>query len=343
MRNSLWSSTFIPAKEMKSSTEKEQNNGDAAVLNQTTYTLRKALSAYVLFNDEDDGFRISWITPFSLVSWQSSYELQHKSCSIRPSRRDIVYEPDDQVWETNVSSSLSGQVHQNLPERDGSGRLAVAFELYLNVDALLSDVLGRRRRSSIFGISPYQNDNVHFMPEFCYDLVSVEADCMEVTVVVVFNNREKMMHSQANGPSAMGVFVRISLYDQSYDELQWVYSNGAHSMKRWCMTLALNWRMKEKRVGIFCTSLSDSFPSWVCETHDHNCDDDLLDDVNTEMWTEYAMKRNGAEKKKSILAPKAVSMSSLFPGCHITSNRAVQTAVPLIRLSSHSPTEVIYR
>jgi hypothetical protein len=165
---------------------------------------------------------------------------------------------------------------------------------------------------------------------------------MEVVVIIVFNNREKTMHAQANGPSALGVFVRISLCDQSYDELQWVYSNTSRTLKSWCMILALNWRMKEQRVGIFCTSLSDSFPSWVCETHEHHCDDDLLDDVNTEMWTEYALKRRTSEKKKNLLVPKAISMSSLFPSCSIVSNRAVQTALPLTRMTCRSPVEIIY-
>lgn len=333
MRNSLWPTTFIPIKDPTSCFERER----------PTYIFRKALSAYMLFNDEDDGYRISWITPFSQVSWQSS-EFQHISRTIRPSRSDIVYVPEEQVWNMNISSSSSGQVHLNLPKYDGCGGLTVPFELSLNVDALLSDILGRRRRSSMFGKSPYQNenDNVCFMPEFCYNLLSVDANSMDVVVIIVFNNREKMMHAQANSPSALGVFVKISLYDQSYDELQWVYSNANRTLKSWCATLALNWRIKEQRVGIFCTSLSDSFPSWVCDTHEHNGDDDLLDDVNTEMWTEYATKRRTAEKKKNLLVPKAISMSSLFPSCDIVSNRAVQTAVPLTRMTCQSPIEIIY-
>ena len=67
LRNALWPTTLIPSKEKKNIDLKE----DASLL---CHYLRKVLSAYVLFNDEDDGFRITWITVGD-DSWDENDEL----------------------------------------------------------------------------------------------------------------------------------------------------------------------------------------------------------------------------------------------------------------------------
>lgn len=217
------------------------------------------------------------------------------------------------------------------------------------MDALLSDILERRKHSSLFGKSPYQSQHVCFMPNFCYNLVSVAADRVEVVLVLVFSNKEKLMQAKDVVPSALGVFVKLNLYDQSYDELTWVSwlgANDGNSMKSWCKSLALNWRMQECRVGIFCADalVMDSFSNWVCDTHEYNCNEDLSDDINVSLWTEYANKRKIVDSKKSqVLAPKAVSMSSLYPSCDVVSNCAVLRAMPVMVMKSrNSPIEVAY-
>ena len=322
IRNCLWRTNIIPA----TVSHRLKPKGGALC-----DSFRKVLSAYMLFNDEDDGFRISWITTSGIMPQQCSIE--GSSCKIRPSRTDIISIPDEDVWERKVAGN--------------SPSLQIVFQAYLNVDALLSDILDRRKHSSVFEKSPYQSACVRFMPEFCYNLVSVASDQMEVILVIVFSNREKMMHAtkKVKAPSAMGIFVKLNIFDQSYDEIQWVCQYENRPMKKWCMSLALNWRMRERGVGIFCVDKNNSnhLSCWLCDTHEYNSEEDLKDDTNVLLWSQYAQKRDNAEKKSKVTTPKAISMSSLFPSADAVSNRAVLSAVPLTRMTSrHSPLEVVY-
>lgn len=343
MRNYLWPTNIIPVRERDRNVPSKRG-----VL---CDSFRKSLSAYILFNDEDDGFRLTWMSTCGVmtpVCHEPNTLHFHSPCRFQPSRKDIVSFPEDDVWEMSLSHSATCHSCEDTYPSDGTG-LHLAFQLYLRVDALLSDILGRRKHPSLFGKSPYQSQHVCFMPDFCYNLVSVAADLVEVILVLVFCNKEKLMHAKKVVPSALGVFVKLNLYDQSYDELNWVSWLGANdmdSMKRWCESLALNWRMRDCRVGIFCvdTQDSDSFANWICGTHEYNCDEDLNDDINVSLWTEYAQRTKVADTaKRQVLAPKAVSMSSLYPSCDVVSNCAVLSAVPLMRMKSrNSPIEIVY-
>eukprot|EP00804_Cyclotella_cryptica_P009731 CCRYP_011233-RB/>CCRYP_011233-RB protein AED:0.45 eAED:0.45 QI:0/-1/0/1/-1/0/1/0/346 len=345
MRNSLWPTNIIPVRGKNWHVPPKRGKGVLCD------SFRKTLSAHIFFNDEDDGFRLTWMSTCGMMTpvYQTSNTVQsHSPCGIQSSRKDIVTFPEEDVWEMSVSHSATGQCYKDTHLSDGTG-LELAFQVYLRVDALLSDILERRKQSSLFAKSPYQSQHVCFMPDFCYNLVSVAADRVELILVIVFGNKEKLMHAKKVVPSALGVFVKLNLYDQSYDELAWVSwlgANDINSMKSWCKSLALNWRMRECRVGIFCadTLISDSFPNWVCGTHEFNCNEDLSDDINVSLWTEYAKKKKLADRTKSqILAPKAVSMSSLYPCCDVVSNCAVLSAIPLMRMKSrNSPIEVVY-
>lgn len=338
LRNSLWPTNFIPVKDVC------RHVGSNCATGALCDGFRKTLSAYMLFNDEDDGFRITWISAFGMTGDQ--YKYIHHPNGVRSSRNDIVVTPDDDVWEMKISHPATGQLHDS-SSTDDSG-LNVLFEVYLSVDALLSDIFERRRHSSLFGKSPYQSANVCFMPEFCYNLVSVDGERLQVLLVLVINNREKLINTKKAGlaPSSLGVFVNLNLYDQSYDECLWVShpkANDIKSMKNWCKTLALNYRMRECGVGLFCLGEAGPPANWVCGTHEHNIDEDLYDDRNVPLWTEYAENRSSGEKKSHTRPPKAVSMTSLFPSCDVVTNRAVQSAVPLKRMTSRRfPIEVVY-
>ena len=329
MRNLLWPTNIIPVKE---------TNGDENYLFRST---RKALTAWVLFNDEDDGFRMTWI---SNDMTSSQHKFLRKPCRISASRTDIVSLTGENVWEMKITNSETGLVHPN-PEHMKQSGLNMAFELYISVDALLSDILDKRKNSSMFGKSPYQSGRVRFMPELCYNLVSVDTYLMKVTLVIVFSNKEKMIHVSKRVPLLMGVYVKLNLHDQSYDELQWACRHNDDSMEGWCKTLAINWQMKEKRIGPFCTdSTRNITETWFYRNlHENNCNGDLDDDKNATLWELYAHAKNNSTSKNEVLAPKAISMSSLFPSCDVVSNRAVQTAVPLSKLTSRNyPIEVVY-
>ena len=353
MRNALWPTTVIPTRTRR--LKRKDSKEDGADSNLTPFMCRfihRALSAYVLFNDEDDGFRITWITVADSIEDCEEVCANEASNSlfnngIRPTRSDIVAPSEGYVWQECLTDSLTG--YRALDESnvaDPLNGLNIAFEVYLHVDALLSDILCRRQ-SSLFKKSPYHNQNAFFMPEFFYNLISATPDALKVMLVVTFSNKEKMMYSTKKVPSALGVFVEVNLFDQSYCEIQWVQHpscNDASSLKRWCNSLALNWRMKQCRKGVFSLDSSEigqHLENWNCGTHESNVDEDLTDDYNIKLWRNYVERRYTS--KESIAPPKDVSMSSLYPHCDVITNRAVHEAIPVKRIASrNSPIELVY-
>jgi len=353
IRNALWPATVVPVRDDVKLMNSHSNDTDTVT--NLFYHIRTVLSAYVLFNDEDDGFRITWITmdgkDASSCSTSNNSTFPYVPNKIRPSRNDIVTQSEGDIWEECWSDRSSGCVFapddETVPRH---GSLHVAFELYLHIDALLSEIISRRQLS-FFRHSPYHNERVLFMPEFFYNLVSASIDSLKVVVVIVFSNKEKMiMQSQKRVPSALGVYVEVILADQSYDELKWVQHpscNDASSMKQWCNSLALNWRMMQSRVGVFCldnSEIDQQMESWVCCTHECNVNEDLSDDRNVPLWREYVDRRNVFKMQGlSAAPPKDVSMSSLYPHCDVITNRAVHNAIPVKRITSRdSAVELIY-
>ena len=268
--------------------------------------------------------------------------------AIVPTRGDIVAPTEGYVWQECLSDKLTG--YRATDERDVAVHrdgLNVEFEAYLSVDALLSDIICRRRQSSLFKKSPYHNEKVFFMPEHFYNLISTSPDTLKVILVVTFSNKEKMIHSSKKVPSALGVVVEVNLFDQTYNEIQWVQHpscSDASSMRRWSDSLALNWRMRQCRVGIFCLDtheIGQRLVNWCCKTHEHNVDEDLSDDRNVEIWGSYVKRRNSS--KENAAPPKDISMSSLYPYCDLITNRAVFTAIPVRKIPSRrSPIELTY-
>ncbi len=96
----------------------------------------------------------------------------------------------------------------------------IAFEVYLHVDTF-SDIICRTQ-SSLSKKSPNHNQRVFIMPEFFYNLISASPDALKIVLVIALSNKEKMVHSTKKFPSALGAFVEVILFDQSYSEIQWV-------------------------------------------------------------------------------------------------------------------------
>ncbi len=356
IRNALWPTTVIPTRTRR--LKRKDSMEDGADSNFAPFLCRfihRALSAYVLFNDEDDGFRITWITVADSIedceevcaNEARTSLFSNANDTIRPTRGDIVAPSEGYVWQECLTDSLTGYRavdHSSVAEPlEG---LSIAFEVYLHIDALLSDIISRRQ-SSLFKKSPYHNQKVFFMPEFFYNLISASPDALKIMLVVTFSNKEKMMRSTKKVPSALGVFVEVNLFDQSYREIQWVQHpscNDTSSMKQWCNSLALNWRMKQCRVGVFCldsSGIGQHLANWSCGTHECNVDEDLRDDYSVKLWKYYVERRYTS--KESIAPPKDISMSSLYPYCDVITNRAVHDAIPVRRISSRSsPIELIY-
>ena len=373
VRNALWPTIYVPVK------PNTNTNGGDDVLFDANVT-----SAYMLFNDEDDGFRITWINPFkeerggecatttSTTTTTTAKSISLPSHTIQAARNDIVMVSDEhETWEECLSDPRSGLIHQSESNNttasssphtnydSSSPGLDVTYEVYLHIDALLIDIITRRQQSSsMFKMSPYQSDTVRFIPNFYYNLVSVSGDGLNVTLVIVFSNKEKMMMQQSSQssstkkkvPAALGVVVNFGIFSQCYNELKWVQHPSCEddsSMKQWCNSLALNWRMKECGVGVFCLEQSTmKNDTWVGTTHERNVNDDLEDDYNIDLWSKYYIEKEEAKVAKNRLTvapPKDISMSSLYPHCDVITNRAVFDAIPVKRISSRkSSTDLIY-
>ncbi|KAL7546437.1 hypothetical protein ACHAWF_017396 [Thalassiosira exigua] len=316
LRNSLWPTSFVPVQ------------GPAGRLE-----LRRASSAYVLLNDEDDGFRIAWLTTdeaFNDDDDDDGVRFDPPTAppdAVRPTRNDIVVETEGDAWETCASHAESGRV---LDDRAGRFRGPdIAHEAYLRIDALLLDILSRRRRSSPFERSPYRNERVSFLPDFYYGLVHASPDDTTLLVVVVFSNRETRIGSSQRVPPALGVYVEVNLSDGSYRELEWVQHPSCHdapSLKRWRDALGLDRRTKERRAGMFG-------PGRPVGLTREDIDKDLGDDVDIGI---RGARRRGAPKD-------ATTAASLYPQCDTISNRRVRDAIPVERIASReSPVELVY-
>ena len=328
-RNLLWPATLIPTTRHSDS-----------------LWCHKVPSAYVLLNNEDDGFRLTYLTTCDISSSDMT-TCASAVLSIQPSRTDIAVRSDVISWEKNMSDSVTGLPTDHDSDcRVGSAMLQVPCELYVCVDALLSEILSRRQASP-FQDSPYQSSSVLLMPEFYYNLVSASPDSFTLVLVVIFSNKEKQIHQtkRKKVPSALGVYVELNIINESYNELRWMQhpsASDAASMKQWCDALALNWRMKECTVGPFCTGkkAGQQLQTWVGSTHEVNTDEDLDDDINAELWTEFVEGRNRGGK---ISSPKDISASSLYRHSDVVTNRAVHNAIPVKRISCReSPIELIY-
>lgn len=358
IRNLLWPTTVIPIRTNKFAMKvlEEESSVGSIFASHLCHYFRRANSACMLFNDEDDGFRITWITRArSIEEYEevcsneaSNSIFRNVPNAIVPTRSDIVAPTEGYVWQECLADTLTG--FRATDERDvaeHSDGLNIEFEVYLSVDALLSDIICRRRQSSLFKKSPYHNEKVFFMPEHFYNLISASPDTLKVILVVTFSNKEKMIHSSKKVPSALGVFVEVNLFDQTYSEIQWVQHpscSDASAMKRWSDSLALNWRMRQCRVGVFCLDTSEigqHLVNWSCKTHERNVDEDLRDDCDVKIWGGYVKRRNGS--KENAAPPKDISMSSLYPYCDLITNRAVFTAIPVRKIPSRrSPIELTY-
>lgn len=349
IRNALWPTAVVPVREDENLMNSKRIDSDTTPQYLFRH-VRTLLSAYVLFNDEDDGFRITWITidGNDRNTGPSRVSTIHPN-KIQPTRIDIVTRSEG-TWEECWSDPTTGCLIADCEAEPCHEGLNIAFEVYLHIDALLSDIISRRQMS-LFRNSPYHNERVFFMPDFFYNLVSASSDSLKVVVVIVFSNKEKMfMQSQKRIPSALGVFVEVNLSDQSYDELKWVQHpscNDVSSMKHWCNSLALNFRMTECRVGVFClekSELGQHMENWVCGTHEYNVDEDLRDDRNVQLWGHYLERRRlFMTQGLSIAPPKDIAMSSLYPHCDVITNRAVYHGIPVKRIASReSAIELIY-
>ena len=328
LRNLLWKTSILPSKPVEENSEAPR----------ICETLKLTQTGYIVLNDEEDGFRIFWIDFISpsgtddVIVLDSSHSPRQQ---VQPKRRDIVTVIHDSSIEPRRTQIMTGCSSQE-PHQDSVDELNIVFEGYLKVDALLSDII-RRRKKMI-----YANDSeLCILPDYYYNLVSI-TNGRSANLVVVFNNprfvESGTVERQKKVPAAYGICVTLDLFDHSYTETQWLQHptcNGAVCLRQWSNKLAVTKRMAEMRVGPY--SVSTSKEIFGIKTHEMDINDE--DDTNVDIWEAFVNQ----EGSKRVEPPKAVAMSSLYPFCDVVNNDAVISAIPVHRISCRNfPLELYY-
>lgn len=353
IQNLLWPTHFIPTicKQKSQQINKCKDNHDEIGIQNADIKNGKG---YILFHDEEDGYRITWIRrKYPPLNETQSCQRQGSNqtrFSLSPKWQNVVTIPNDLSWEAFRShSTTSLAVPCGITESQGD--ISIAFESYLHVDALLDDILKRRTRTSCRVVQE-MNENINatatatatdhgfFLPDFYYNLISVADQGRTVHLVIVFDNTKGII--QSANPSAtsraasIGVFLRLDLLDQSYDEMEWVQHPSQSStgfLRRWSNILAVHHRMKEEGI----------------ETCNYSMGITLNMDVNSQENINYLQPSQKRKKtirgygKETPDVTKGIDVSSLYPFCNATGNQAVLSETPVSKIVClEAPIELKY-
>jgi hypothetical protein len=320
MRNLLWTTNIIPHGESDSS---------------SLCTKVLQLPGYLFLNDEEDGFRMTWVV---IAGWNDKEDyVAPLPPPPKTSRHDIITKSDEVAWEEVFSKRYCGQLETPVGACQNS--LEIAFEAYFRVDALLDDILSHRKDA--FG---YHTNSV---PNFHYNLISLENGRTATMVIVFGRSFQSSSGLGSRRSSSVGVFLQFDIFTQAYKETGWVQHSAlpdAPFLRKWSNVLAMNRRMKDQAVGPFChgverDSVVDRF-DWSKFYNDTNNDYDDSQDADPQVWGNYLSRAKTTTIPKP---PKCISCVSLFPDCELITNDAVRSAkpVPSIR-SRNSTTEFVY-
>jgi hypothetical protein len=299
--------------------------------------------AHLLLNDEDDGYRLTWI-----VADDYGYHCIEKisttsTLKTKPvTRQDILVE--DSTWQQQQGGTDGA---------DDDNRSMVACEGYLSIEALLDDI--RARRKEVF----YYEEHI---PGFFYDLVSVEENI--ITVAICFSNRAQ--RQPQTRPSSIAVLVQLDVYDQSYQEIEWAqhgFCPNPERLRNRSKHFALTRRMKDMRIGPFSveTTVSDkksSSQDWGFLLDNDDSNYPALGPVDeliaaragkkgnaasaTAVWREF-VKLDAQQQQFENRFHKSIAMAALYPDCDVLSNAAVRWEVPAQKLQCRSgTTELVY-
>eukprot|EP00978_Attheya_sp_CCMP212_P020798 scaffold60080_cov55-Attheya_sp.AAC.1 len=347
MRNLLWKTGTVPFKQ-KSGVSDNHTIHETEVRGSSYCNGFVNNDAYVLFNDEDDGYRVTWVACLGEVEKGNgmSFVLSTQSprFKIQPERNDIISESDGVSWDPIHSDSRYGFISCDVTDRHEED-LHIAFEAYIHIDALLSDILTRRKS---FGFCT--RDDALFMPDFFYNMVSMSDNGRTIGLILVFGDsnsavdymgRRRESKVDAVGankipskqPAAFGIYLRLDIFDQSYEEIEWVQHPSKSSspfLRDWSNSLALHFRMKDKSIGPFSVKGDKhSFHKWSIPTHELNTGEDEPNDFNPDVWCPYVETVDGQRRKKNGVS---IPMSSLYPDCDVYTNRNVTSGKPVQKL-----------
>ncbi len=330
---------------------------------------------YILLNNEDDGYRIIWIESseskeynnYDFVQVENISSDQKGKLNIQAERNDIVEVCsgtfEEAIIDPNTGCTLSSLSNSDKKKITSSSYYAtesfvnVVFEAYLHVDALLSDIL-HRRRNQLF----HCDSNFHCMslPDYFYNIVSFNSsNGRSITLVVTFANAASVAptknYHQGNKmkskAASYAILVEIDVFDQSYEECEWLVHpslSDSTFLREWSKTLAIRTRMAEKKIGPF--SVSDVMSSKLkgcnlgvsCSDRDDEYYFENEDDENIELWEPFVSEKL-ENYKIAVKAPKTISMSSLYRFCDVITNDAVVKRHPVSQIKSKDfPLQIKY-
>lgn len=279
---------------------------------------------YLVLNDENDGFRLTWLVD----GWSGFMHSDHPKDDSNSSKMGNATDSSrciiswENSWERIDADIRSGEIRSNPVKGAPTNGLTVCCESFLHVDCILHDILDRRK-----GIK-------ETCPNYSYNLVSVASTGRKARLIITFLRSQK--------PGALGVFVEVDLFVGKFEELEWVKSTqvlDSPSLRKWSDTLAINRRMKDCRIGPYAVKATHQIDwSGLCVERQYDRDED--DNFDSRLWRNYLDSRIVDENVK---APKCISFGSLYPHCDYLSNKAIIDCSPVKSLQGKdSPTQLIY-
>jgi hypothetical protein len=303
MRNLLWQVHTIPYR-------------DGRCGNLETFLINSYYSApgYVFFNDEGDGFRMTWLTEETFISDQSCQkEVFSEQSPLRKAvHPDTMILSSQDTWEENVCDIVTGS--SKLTVTTSPSGVSVVTEAYLHMGILLGNILSKRK---IFA-------GTH--PDYFYELISLQSGGRIANLVIIFERKIKAC--------ALGVFVDVDLFTGAYEELDWVQSKETKdfgSLRIWCKRLAINRRMKQLRAGPYSVDPEYSMDGSRLAKETNTFDNDQEDDYDEKVWHDFVLGK-GTKNGRSPLAPKLVTLSSLYQNCDTVSNDALLNCKPVLAM-----------
>ena len=288
---------------------------------------------YLLFNDEGDGFRLTWASEecflVSSVLEKVLTDSHFVACNRDSTNGVNILSQQNTSWIEKRCHGVTGEsiIHDpSAPDKPSQAQVGIINESFLHIDILLADILSRRKGMS----------ETH--PDFCYSLISVNHIGRIAEFVIVFTRKKKS--------SSLGVFVKIDLFSGLFVELDWVQSKGTKdtlSLQKWCNKLALNRRMKEMRAGPFSVEEKNPLDWTRLSKETFGFDNDEEDDYDESYWRDF-VQQEGANVGKTIRqAPKLVTLSSLYPCCDIITNHPIISCDPVMSIRAKaSPIQLAY-
>lgn len=352
---------------------------------------------YILLNDEEDGYRLTWLIDKAWNQYDDACSLsipvttfnedvpfdKDKEHFVQPRIPNIIVTDRDQqqrkqedlegLWEESFTDARTGQRMRTTRETNNSeqkteGEWTIACHAYMNIQALLSDILSRRKniRKKLGSFSKtdaqhnrtkshqLKSSSPHFLfPDYYYNLISINCGGRIAEIVIAFKASHKI--------GCFGVVVRLDLFTQRYKEEKWVqnsYIEDKPSLRKWCNQFAINRRMEQCMIGPYCCSTQRNkhlscIDGWghLCKEFDFFIDRNESDDRDPNVWEPFLHKFNEYDQKQKQTnqycaipkAPKMIYFSSLFPDCDRITNHAVTSGKPVASLGcKESPIELVY-